>query len=759
MIKLSKSIFILLYFFSLIVTAEVIKEIEIRGLDTVSRGTVLNYLTFEVGDDINKLTLQNSINLLNKSNLFSDAKISVIDSKVVFDLKENPTIKYFEIKNYSDGDILNEEKVDEVIANYDLKPGSIFLKNQLDKLLADLKNVYSSNAYYLASFAIKTDVDDNNRIGIEISIDENDRALINSFSINGISNFEKDEIYDLFDMGEADFFLLNYFTNNDRFSKQELDAGIESVKNKYLNNGYLDVAIDSSNIKFDKEINKINILIIINEGDLFALDSIKFSVDKLAISENYLRSLFEIKDDEPFMRDKIVEGVNSIGKVLQNEGYAKVEVSSNAVILDDNKVKININITPNEEVYINRINISGNNRTQDDVIRRNFKINEGQIYSKKDIDESIKKIKRLGYFSNVTYELVPTEIDDQMNIDIEVIETKTGEFSVGLSHSNSTGASLNAGIQQTNIFGTGNTFNAAFSNSEAVDEVSFYFKNPYINDRGHSISYGAFEKSLDASNLSTSSYLIDETGLIFGYGVPLSSDSDIFNELRISSLDLTCGINLLTYENKTCTSNDDLETKISLTYKSDTLNDFFAPSSGHESIVVSTLALPIGDFEYLKLEASHRNYNKLSDSLTLKLSARTKIASSLGNDDLPFHKRFFEGGTSSVRGFDFNSLGSKYPDGQPKGGEFSLISSAGIISSVESLGIDNPNFKIFGFVDSGTLSEKFSDFEFNDLRASTGVGFNWFTPIGPMGFHYAKPIIKKDGDVLESFSFNLGAKF
>jgi len=757
--KLTKTIIILLYFFSLIVSAEVIKEIEIKGLDTVSRGTVLNYLNFEVGDEIDRSTLQTNLETLKKSNLFSDISISINDSTVVFSLKENPTIKYFEIKNYSDGDILNEEKVNEVIANYDLKPGSVFLNSQLDKLLSGLKNLYSSNAYYLANFSVKTDVDDNNRIGIDISIDENDRALINSFDITGIKNFDKDEIIDLFDIGEADFFLINYFTNNDRFTIQEFDAGIELVSNKYLNNGYLDILIDKSNVKFDKKNNKIDILLNITEGELFTLDSISFKGDTLGLSENYLRSLFKIEAGDPFMRDKVVSGVKVLGELLQDKGYAKVKVFSDASILDGNKIKIDINVIPNFLIYINRINISGNTRSQDEVIRRNLTINEGQIYSKKEIDESINKIKRLGFFSKVDYELSPSAIADQMNIDIEVTETKTGEFSIGLSHSNSTGAALNAGIQQTNIFGTGNTFNASFSNSEAVDEISFYFKNPYFNDSGHSLSYGLFEKSLDASNLSTSSYLIDETGVIFGYGAPLSSTSSIFNELRVSSLDLTCGVNLLTYENKTCTDNKDLETKVSTTFKSDTLNDFYSPSKGQESIVVSTLAFPLGDFEYLKLEASHRNYSKLSDELTLKLSARTKFASSLGNDDLPFHKRFFEGGTSSVRGFDFNSLGTKYPDGQPKGGEFSLISSAGIISSVKSLGIDNPNFKIIGFIDSGTLTEKFSDFEFNDLRASAGVGFNWLTPIGPMGFHYAKPIIEKDGDVLEAFSFNLGAKF
>jgi len=664
------------------------------------------------------------------------------------------------LNGFSDGDILNEETVEKILTNFKLTAGQIYDPNKLGSLVNDISNLYAVNGYYQASVMPNTKIDSKNRIGIVIDISEGERALINSMKINGLSFFEEEELLDLFEIGEPDFFILNYFTKKDQFSKLEFDSGIEKIKSKYLNEGFLDVAIAASNTEYNKKQNNIDIVISIDEGEVYKLKSIVFNEDLSLAEKNHLESFFEIRSNDPFKRNLIVKGVKSVGDFYQNKGYAKARISSKADILEGNLVNISILINLFDKTYINRIEISGNNRTQDDVIRRKLMLLEGQAYSKKELDESIKSIKRLGYFSQVDYELkFLNNSPDKADLLISVIESKTGEFSVGLSHSNSTGAAVNAGISQSNILGTGNTLNAKFSNSEAIKETSVYFKDPYFNDFGHSISYGFFSKSLDASNLSTSSYLIDENGLIFGYGVPLTSESDIFAEFKISNIDLTCGANLLIYESNECQSNDDLDTLLSLSYNSNNLNDFYSPTEGSSTSITSLIALPLGDFKYATLGLNKKSYTPINERLTLKLSGRAKFAAAYAGDEVPFHKRFFEGGTSSIRGFDFNSLGSKYPDNEPKGGEFSIVSSAGVSSPIDFLGVDNSNIKIFGFVDAGTISDKVSDFRVEDLRVSSGFGFNWNTPIGPLGIHLAKPLVKKNGDTLETFSFNLGSKF
>jgi len=754
-------LFLLLFFNATNSYSEIIKKINIDGLDTISRGTVLSYIPFEVNDELSERNIQDILNSLKDTNFFSKVSVNVSkDGFLEISVIENPTISYIELKGYSDGDILSQETIDEILINFRLTKGQIFDPKKLESLVKDLVNLYFVNGHYQAIVKPSTIIDSKNRIGIVIDISEGERALINSMKINGLSFFEEDELLDLFRIGEPDFFILNYFTEKDQFSKLEFDSGIEKIRSKYLNEGFLDIEIATSDTKYNKKQNKIDIVITLSEREIYKLKSIVFNNDLSSDEKKHLRSFFDIRSNDPFKRNLIVNGVKSVGDFYHNQGYAKARVSSKADILDDNLINVSILTNLFDKTYINRIVIEGNTRTQDDVIRRQLKLLEGQAYSKKELDDSIKSIKRLGYFSEVSYDLkFLNNLSDKADLIISVNESKTGEFSIGLSHSNDTGAAINAGISQSNILGTGNTLNARFSNSEAVEETSIYFKNPYFNNLGHSISYGFFTKSLDASNLSTSSYLIDENGFNFGYGIPLSTDSNIFAEFRLSTIDLTCGINLSTYESKECSSNDDLETLLTFSYNKNNLNDYFSPSEGTTTSITSLMALPFGDFQYIKLKFDKKSYFPVNERLTLKLAARTNFATSYGDDELPFYQRFFEGGTSSVRGFDFNSLGSKYPDNEPKGGEFSFVSSAGISSPVDFLGIDNANIKMFGFVDAGTISDKFSDVKVDDLRVSSGIGFNWNTPIGPLGMHLAKPIIKKNGDTLETFSFNLGAKF
>jgi len=269
-----------------------------------------------------------------------------------------------------------------------------------------------------------------------------------------------------------------------------------------------------------------------------------------------------------------------------------------------------------------------------------------------------------------------------------------------------------------------------------------------------------FSKSIDAANLDTAPYILDEQGINFGYGVPVSKDSSVFGETRLSKVDLTCGAAMFINEATQCANNDDMDLNFVLSYTSNTLNDFYFASEGVNNVLKSTLTLPGSDFKYYKLEASHKSYYPVLKDKIFKMSSRVNLASGIGNDDLPFFKRFFEGGSSSVRGFDFNSLGAKYTyDNKPKGGELSFISSVALGSSLKFAGIDNENMRLSAFIDAGTVAEKTSDFTFNDFRSSTGVQFTWLTPIGPIGVHYAQPILKKSSDSTQSFRLDLGATF
>lgn len=761
--KLLKITILLSVFLISNVFAQKIENISISGIENVSRGTVLSYLSQEVGDEITQETLNYAYQRMMSSNLFSSVEMSFSEGQLKIIINENPVIRFFEINGYKDGDILSEETITDISKNSNLYPGQIFIKQNLDKLSKQLSELYKTNGFFNNKIDVNTSIDNKNTIGIEIIVTENDRSLIRSFSIEGNSFYSEEELLDLFEVGIPDFFLINFFTEKDHFSNLKLDNGIEALRTKYLNSGFLDFNIITKDISYSETEKGLQIILKINEGVQYLINSIDISSDHDNATKKFLRSKIRLDKDEHLDRKVLLSGVKEIAEYFQNKGYPYTNVNSQIVKSNqsDNKLDIEILVDEKYKAYINRIEISGNTTTQDDVIRRQLKLDEGQIYSKKDIADSINRIKRLGYFANVEYKTRPVSNDNnKLDLLIEVIETKTGEVSIGLSHSNSTGAAINAGISQKNIFGTGNTFNAAFSNSEAVEETSFYFRDPSINKFNHSMSYGFFDKQIDAVNLDAANYSISESGFILGYGIPSSGSSNVFAEARISSIDLKCGDDLKnTYESEECNSTDDLDSKISFSYVSDSLNDFYFPTNGSKNTTKLTLALPISDYQYFTLESLYRHYQPILNDKTLKLSSRLNFGSGYGGDELPFFKRFFEGGSSSVRGFDFNSLGSKYGNNKPKGGEFSVVSSAAISSKLDFIGIDNSNMRGIVFTDLGTIVDKAENFDFNDVRSSVGVQFSWLTPIGPLGFNLAKPIIKKTGDSTETFSFELGAKF
>jgi len=753
-----------LLIFSLNAFSQKIEEISIQGLSNISRGTLLSNLPVEVGDDIPNESIQSTIyeNLL-KTNFFESVKLKIDSSTLFIEVVENPVIKYFDFKDYEDNEVLNDEIISEIKDNFNLNNGKIYSKSNLDKLMKQLKVLYSNSAFFNTQIKALLNTDEKNRIGIELVFNEGEQALIKTMRISGNKYFEEDDLLDVFDIGEPDFFLINYFTEKDHFSRPAYKAGIDSLINKYTNEGFLDLTITKEEVNFIKESNEIEILISLNEGTQYKVGEFVFTGELMGINPQILREKIEINDGEIFKRSAVISAVKVITRLFQDQGYAYSNTSLSVKSeKDSDLLKVILELKQNAKIYIDRINIEGNHRTQDNVIRRESKLLEGSLYSKSDLDESIKRIKRLGYFSDVSYKIQRhAENEDKIDLLVSVVEQKTGEISLGLSHSNSTGAAVTAGISQNNVLGTGNTLDARISNSEAVKELSFYFKNPHVNNQGHSLSYGYTDKITNASDLDTSNYNLDETGFLIGYGIPVSDASNISAELKVSDINLTCGESLRTTDEVTqCNSNDSSDITTTLAYAKNSLNDFYFPTDGSRSILKTTIGLPLGDFKYYRFESSYVNYEPVFVDKILKISTRFNTGAGYGGDDLPFYKRFYEGGSSSVRGFDFNSLGAKYASTlKPKGGELSWINSLAIGAPSKFVGIDNDNMRISLFTDGGLISEKQSSFDLNDFRASSGVALSWLTPIGPIGIHYALPVIKKNGDATSSFQFELGTSF
>jgi len=743
--------------------AQLVQKIEINGLNSIDRGTILSYLPIEVNDEFSP----SSIPLIDKNlldtNFFKKVSTEFVNGTLQINIEENPIIKYVEFKGYKEDAVLSENSIQKIQDNSDIKPGKIFNDKTFNTLLRQIQLLYIDNGYYNSEITFKKNIDNANRIGIEVFFKEGSPALINRFDISGNSFFSSDDLLDLFDIGVPDFFILNYFTEKDRFNKQSLDAGIEKIKTKYLESGFLDIKVKLINPELNSKDMTISIEVNIEEGNQYFVGNIELNGEMGNFSSEKLTSTFGMETGSVFSRKEILKGARKIRALFADNGYAKASIETKLKQNDKpNSFDLILDIKKNKRMYVNRIEIIGNHTTQDDVIRRELNLLEGQEFSQKTLDESIRKIKRLGYFSDVKMNL--TEVsgnDDRFDILISVTEAKTGEFTIGLSHGNDSGAAFNVGIQQNNILGTGNVLNAKLVNSKAVEELRVYFKDPHFSDIGDSISYGFFTKTTNAADLEISDYVIDENGINFGYGIQTSKNSDIFSELRLSNIDLTCSATYagVLYEQKQCASNDSLDFNTSLISSKNSLNDFYNPTDGSKQILKGVISLPLGDFKYFKLEGNQTNFYPINDDSTFKTKFNLQLAQGYGNKDLPFFERYFGGGSSSVRGFDFNSLGSKYPDLTAKGGEVSLLTSGAYIAPAKKIGIDNDNIRISAFLDAGSIYEKVSSFDLSDIRASAGLATSWVTPIGPIGFYFAKPLIKKSSDSTETFSFELGTTF
>ena len=738
-----------------------IKSIEILGLSAISRGTVLSYLPVEVGDEYNKQVSTQIIRSLYKTRFFKDIEVSQDNQVLKIKLQENPHIKYVDIVNYSDK-VINEESIKQILKSMRLSQGNIFNKRQLDKFITQLEGTYISKGYYGIKITKTIETDIQNRVGIELDIDEGEVARINSMKITGTNVNDEEDLLDLFEIGEPSFFIINYFTKKDHYSKVALDAGIEAMKSFYINSGYLDFKIDKIKTELSEDKESISVNIHISEGAEYKIGNVQFSGDLLNQSVQDLEDLLTVSKGDVFKRKKVIESIQAITDVFADQGYAFAKVDP---VTSENKkthtINLNIKVSLNKKVYINRITIIGNTRTQDEVIRREIGINEGGLYSNTELDEAIKKIKRLGFFSDVKMEVSKIKsFEDKINLHFSVEETKTGTFSIGLSHSNSSGAAFNMGIKENNFLGTGNTLNAALSTSKAVQEMSFYFSDPYFTEDKHSISYGIFTKTIDGANLDVSSYKIDEKGASLGYGIPITENTRINADVKASTRDITCGTTFAGsgYEPTQCASNDKTEVKINLNWSLNSLDAYNNPTEGQRTRLSTDIALPIADFRYVKFDFSHDSYHPLPNDLVFKVNGDIGLARGYSNKELPFFKRYYSGGSSSVRGFDFNSLGVTYANGKAKGGEVSLLAGASIISPMKFIK-DSDNMRMSAFIDAGGVNEKISTLTLDEIRASAGVAFSWMTPLGPLGIYAAKPLIQKSSDKTKTFEFTIGTSF
>ena len=768
--KLNQFFVLLFLFFSTQVYSSPVEKINFIGLNNSSESSLLKIMPINIGDEYSDSLSNITIQSLFKTELFSDISITFNQGALNITFIENPIIKFFDFKldsgsgfsSWIKGEkmLIGNESLNEMVSLSNLSVGKPFSQKKLDELLLSIESKYSQSGFYNIVISEIISIDSQNRAGIELNIQQGERVKIDKFRISGADMITEDTLLKLFKIGEADMALFNLFTNKDLFTEADFSQGIDLMTNKYFDTGYLDFKINDIKTELNETKEKISIEIYISEGIQYQLGKVSFSGETSVLTDNELNRTISMKEGDVFNRNTVIQDIQTMTDMFADKGYAFVDIKPNTSEFL-NVVNINFDISLNKKVYINRITISGNTRTQDEVIRREIGISEGGLYSRSILRKSLLKLRRLGYFSDV--QIATTEVEnmpDKIDINFSVKETQTGAVSFSVSHSNNYGISFGAGIQEKNIFGSGNTLNAELKISESFNRISFYFMNPNFNDQGHSLNLGAFKSEINDDDIAKNSYEINSTGLSVGYGIPLSDDTRINTDFEYSQNEVLCS-SLFSgsgYESSQCSSKNNNEFKANINWSQNTLNDYLYPTNGLKNSLSAGIALPLGDYRYFDLNANHKSYKPITKTTTLKLTGDFNLSKGYNNKDLPFYKRNFGGGSGSVRGFGNKTLGPLYPNGKAKGGEIAILGSANLIAPAFFFD-NNEKMRMSAFIDAGNIYEKSSNIKLGDIRMSAGFGFAYLSPIGSIGAFISTPILKKDGDTIEDFGFSLGTGF
>ena len=744
-----------------------VESIEVEGIKKITIGTVLSYLPINVGETLDIERTPELIRELYSTGFFDDIELLRRDNVLLIKVVERPSIAEVNFEGNND---IEDEALEQALDGVNMSKGRIFDQNKLEKLELELQQVY----YSLGKYAARIDAEwrklDEDRVAIDITISEGVSAKIKSINITGNQSFEEKELLDIFQLEAS----TSAMFANDEYSSTKLTADLESLKSYYLDRGYIQFQVVSQQVTISPDRKDISISINISEGKQFRVGSIKIA-GEMVVDEIELRALVNLREGDIVSRKRVNQVITAMQKRLSEDGYAYAEVRiQNEINEADKTVSLQFIVIPGRQMRIRYIHFSGNEKTQDIVLRREMRQLEGEMYRRSKIDRSRVRLQRLNYLGSVNIRLVRVpEIEDQIDLEVQVTERFSGNLQLGIGYSQVQGAVVNVGFAHENIFGTGNSLSFTFDNSAASERYALGYENPYYTKDGISRGFNFSFTETDASENNTSNFLIDQTKLSMDFGIPLSE----FNRLRLeigvlrNELETTNSSsdevfefvidNSDKYDESTPNSEiegdryDTLFTAVSLA--KDTRNRRIFASSGHLNSI--RLEVHGGDLNYYKARYRHQSAFALSDTFTFSYKGRIGYGDGYDDtSDLPIFEKFTAGGVRSIRGYDFNSLGPVDSEGDPFGGNLQLITTAEILFPLESLG-SSETFRLGIYFDAGNVYEDADSFEASELRQSVGLSAKWFSFIGPIEFSYAWPLNDEPGDDTRNFQFSLGAQF
>jgi outer membrane protein insertion porin family len=729
-----------------------VKDIRVEGLQRTEPGTIFSYLPVKVGETMTEEKGQSALRALYATGFFKDVRLDVDNNVLVVTVQERPAIASIDFSGMKE---FEPEAVRKVLREVGMAEGRIFDRSVLENTELEIKRQYLSRGLYAAEVQTTVTPLERNRVGINIAVTEGEVAKIRGINIVGNRAFAEEALLKEFVLRTPGW--LTWYTKHDRYSREKLSADLESLRAFYQNRGYLDFSIESTQVSITPDRHDIYITINVTEGEKYTVSKVDLAGQFIVPRED-LAKLVQLKPGDVFSREKLAATTKAISDRLGNDGYAFANANAIPDVDKEKRtVAFNIVVDPGRRVYVRRIDIAGNSKSRDEVVRREMRQLEGAYYDASKIQLSRRRIDRTQYFSEVNVETQPVEGNpDQVDVVYTVKERPTGAILFGLGFSSVEKIALSASLTQSNVFGTGKFLSFAVSSGSVNQVYSLSYLDPYYTVDGVSQGFDIYKRKTNATNLATGAYATDALGGGVKFGYPVSEVSRIDFGLNLEATKLQ------TFENSPLAylkfvqdfGNEYRYGALTGGWSRDTRDSLITTRSG--TLMRLTSELAEGDLQYIRLGYQHQAYFPINRDLTFLASGELGTAGGIGDKPLPFFKAFFAGGPGSVRGYRPFSLGPQDINGAAIGGNRKATGSLEALFPMPGAAQD-PSLRLAWFIDGGSVF--LQTFQWSELRYSTGLAFFWASPFGPLRFSFAQPLNAQSTDHLQKLQFTFGTGF
>jgi outer membrane protein insertion porin family len=733
-----------------------VRDIRVEGVQRTEAGTIFSYLPIKVGERVDDEKVAQAVKALYATGFFRDVRIEAQGDILVVTVQERPTISSLTFVGNKEFD---SDTIKKALKEIGIAEARIFDRSALERAEQELKRQYITRGKYAATVTTTVTPQERNRVALNFTIVEGETANLARINIVGNQAFTERQLRSEMTLSTPNW--LSWYTKDDQYSKQKLGADLEALRSFYQNRGYLEFNIDSTQVSISPDKEEVYLTINLTEGSRYTVAGINIA-GELAVAEPELRALIQVKPGETFSRSKMQASVKAMSERMGADGYAFANINAVPEIdKQKNTVAFTFFVDAGRRVYVRKINISGNPKTRDEVIRRELRQIESAWYDGTRIERSKVRVRRLGYFKegSVNVETPPVPgTNDQVDVEMTVVEKNTGNLLAGVGYSSSEGVVFNASVSQQNIFGSGNALALSLNTSSVNRTIALTYTEPYWTTDGVSRTMEIYDKNIDPTGLAISQYSSNTLGASIGFGIPVSEIDTINAGFRVEHTNLSLFSNSppIYYQFVQDFGYSTNSYIVSTGWSRDTRNDILYPTFGRLQSVLAEIGLPVGDLAYYKLQYVNQAFWPVYGDFVLMLRADLGYADGYDQKPLPFFKALYAGGVGSVRGYQSGSLGPRDIYGNATGGKRKIVGNAELFYPLLK---GERSVRISGFFDAGQIYVNGFQPEFENFRFSAGVGLAWNSLIGPLKFSYAIPINSIPADKIQKFQFQVGTVF